>query len=260
MYFFDAITTIWQREIYRYLRDRPRIVSTLVQPLVFLAILGSGLGRALAKSNLGIDFIKFMYPGIIAISVMGVAFFSTISTVWDREFGFLREMLVAPISRTSIALGKTSGAATIAIVQALILLIIAPFIGISIHFVTIVSLLFFMLLLSLAVSGLGLFIASLLDSLESYGPIMQLLVFPMFFLSGTFFPLSEAPPWILDLAKINPLTYAVDAFRQIILSSEVSQTVAKRIFLYPLYIDALFLLTFSVVTVSAAIIAFNRKN
>ena len=129
----SAIYTIWEREIIRYWREKTRIVSTIVQPLMFLAIFGTGLRQTLAGGRLGVDFLKFMYPGIIAMSVMGVAFFSTISTVWDREFGFLKEILVAPVSRTSIAIGKALGATTIASTQALILLILAPLIGVSLH-------------------------------------------------------------------------------------------------------------------------------
>src|SRR4030042_5821762 len=126
-YFFQAIQTIWKREIIRYLRDRARIFSTFAQPLMFLAIFGLGLRQTLAQGNFGIDFLKFMYPGIIAMNVMGIAFFSTVSTVWDREFGFLKEILVAPVSRTSIVLGKAFGATTVAATQALLLLVIAPF-------------------------------------------------------------------------------------------------------------------------------------
>lgn len=260
MEFFQAIITIWQREIIRYTRDKTRIVSTLLQPLMFLAIFGAGLRQTLAAGDFGVDFVKFMYPGIIAMSIMGVAFFSTISTVWDREFGFLKEILVAPVSRTAIALGKTLGAATIAALQALILLVIAPFVGISIHLAAIPQLLIFMLLLSFAISGMGLFIASLMKTTESFGLLMQVLIFPMFFLSGAFFPLTAVPLWMSIISKINPLTYGVDSFRQIILSSEVSQEVIKKIILYPLHIDALFLAAFSIIMISAAVLAFNKKN
>jgi ABC-2 type transport system permease protein len=260
MNFIQAIITIWQREIIRYLRDKTRIFSTLVQPLMFLAIFGSGLRQTLAQGNFGIDFIQFMYPGIIAMSVMGVAFFSTISTVWDREFGFLKEILVAPVSRTAIAIGKTLGAATIASLHALILLILAPFIGISIHLAIIPGLFIFMLLLSFAISGMGLLIASLMKTTESFGLLMQILVFPMFFLSGAFFPLTAVPAWMAALSALNPLSYGVDAFRQLILNSQISSRVAKNIILHPIHFDALFLFLFSAIMVGAAVYAFNRKN
>lgn len=256
----QAIYTIWQREIIRYTRDKTRIISSLLQPLMFLAIFGSGLRQTLAQGNFGVDFIQFMYPGIIAMSVMGVAFFSSISTVWDREFGFLKEILVAPVSRTAIVFGKILGATTIASIQALILLILSPFIGISIQLTVITKLIVFMLLLSFSISGLGLVIASLMKTTESFGLLMQVIVFPMFFLSGAFFPLTKVPVWMLILSNLNPLTYGVDAFRQIILSSPISLAVIKNLVLYPLHIDGLFLMGFSIFMIVAAVYTFNRKN
>jgi daunorubicin resistance ABC transporter ATP-binding subunit/daunorubicin resistance ABC transporter membrane protein len=251
--------TLWQREITRYRRDRMRIVSTIVQPVMFLIVFGSGFRQTLA-SGLGIDYLVFMYPGTVAMTVMGVAFFSTVSTVWDREFGFLKEVLVAPIPRTAIALGKTAGAATIASVQALILLALAPVIGVELHAARIPLLILYMLMLSLAVSGLGLLVASLMKTTESFGIVIQILIFPMFFLSGAFFPLTEVPKWMEVLSNLNPLTYGVDAFRQVILHGDIPLDVARRIFLYPLPIDGLFLVGFSTVMVLAAVIAFNKRS
>jgi len=260
MYFVQSVITIWQREIIRYTRDKTRIISTLIQPLMFLAIFGTGLKETLAQGNFGIDFIQFMYPGIIAMTVMGVAFFSTISTVWDREFGFLKEILVAPVSRTAIAVGKTLGATTIAALQGLILLILSPFIGISIHLTTALKLFLFMLLLAFAISGMGFFIASLMETTESFGLLIQMFIFPMFFLSGAFFPLTTVPKWMSVLSDINPLTYGVDALRKIILNDQIAPEVMQRIILHPLHVNALFLITFSVVMISAAVYAFNKRN
>ena len=259
VHFWQAMATIWQREITRYRRDRTRIVSTIVQPIMFLVVFGSGFRQILA-SGLGMDFLAFMYPGTIAMTIMGVAFFSTVSTVWDREFGFLKEVLVAPIPRTAIALGKTIGAATIASVQALILLALAPAIGVELHVARIPLLILYMLMLSLAVSGLGLLIASRMKTTESFGIVVQILIFPMFFLSGAFFPLTAAPRWMVILSNLNPLTYSVDALRQIVLRGDIPQDVADKIFLYPLPVDGLFLLGFSTLMVLAAVIAFNKKN
>lgn len=227
---------------------------------MFLLIFGSGLRQTLASGNFGVDYLAFMYPGIIAMSVMGVAFFSTISTVWDREFGFLKEILVAPVSRTSIAIGKTLGATTIAALQTLILLIIAPLIGIKLKLFIIPQLFLLMLLLSFAIAGLGLLLASLMKTTESFGILMQVIIFPMFFLSGAFFPLTAVPFWMSVLAKINPLTYGVDGLRQIILNSQVPQEVINQLVLHPIHIDGLFLLVFSTIMVSAAVIAFNKSS
>jgi ABC-2 type transport system permease protein len=258
--FLLALATIWQREVIRYVRDRTRVISTLVQPVMFLVVFGTGLAETLASGNLGVNYIVFMYPGTIAMTVMGVGFFATISTVWDRQFGFLKEILVAPIPRTAIALGKTAGAATMASIQALILLLMAPIIGIALHIAYIPLLIAFMILLSLAVAGLGLFVASLIRTTESFGLLVQMLIFPMFFLSGAFFPLTAVPTWMAVLSYINPLTYGVDAFRQVILTGDIPAQTAARIFLLPLHIDGLFLLGFCAFMVLAAVIAFNRRD
>ncbi len=259
-YFFRSVYTIWKREIIRYWRDKARIFSTFAQPLMFLAIFGLGLRTTLAQGNFGIDFLKFMYPGIIAMNVMGIAFFSTVSTVWDREFGFLREILVAPVPRVAIVIGKILGAMTIASIQALILLLLAPFIGVSLHLLTIVELFLFFLILSFSISGLGLLIASLMKTTESFGIVMQVLIFPMFFLSGAFFPLTSVPGWMSILSRINPLTYGVDAARQILLGPQTPAAVLAKLSIYPIHIDILALIIISVLTVSAAVWAFNRRD
>jgi len=260
MYYLRSVLTIWEREVVRYTRDRYRIIPTIFQPIMFLIIFGAGLRGPLSSSNLGVDFVKFMYPGIIAMNVMGIAFFSSISTVWDREFGFLKEILVAPVERSAIVLGKALGATTIASTQALILLLIAPFIGLSIHPLIVLRLFLFMLLLSFAISGMSLVIASLMKTMESFGVVMQLFIFPMFFLSGAFFPLTSVPHWMAVLSRISPLTYGVDAARQIILGSQVDSGVIARLVIHPVYVDALFLVIFSLVTVSISVAAFNRKD
>lgn len=258
--FILTIKSIWRREIIRYFRDKARIISTFFQPLMFLAIFGVGLRQSLAGGNFGVDFLKFMYPGIIAMNVMGIAFFSTVSTVWDREFGFLREILVAPVSRLAIVIGKILGATTVASLQALILLILAPLIGVQLSFLIVLQIFFVMLLLSFAISGIGLFIASLMKTTESFGIVMQVLIFPMFFLSGAFFPLTNVPKWMEILAKINPLSYGVDSMRQIILAPEVPQKILSKLVLFPVAQDLIYLIIFSLITITAAVIAFNRRD
>ncbi|MBI5370172.1 ABC transporter permease [Candidatus Uhrbacteria bacterium] len=258
--FLQTILTIWHRELIRYVRDRTRILTTFIQPLMFLAIFGVGLQSAFATQNSGFDFVQFMFPGIIAMNVMGVAFFSTVSTVWDREFGFLKEILVAPVPRSAIALGKTLGATSIASIQALILLALAPFLHLKIFFFQLPALLGVMLLLAFAISGLGLLISSRMRTTESFGLLMQVLVFPMFFLSGAFFPLTSVPSWMSVLAHINPLTYGVDGMRQILLRPTLDAAVLSRIELYTLSTDVLFLVGFSVGMVSLAVWAFDKKS
>lgn len=260
MHFLRSVFTIWEREIIRYARDKYRIIPTIFQPVMFLVIFGAGLRGPLSSSDLGVDFVKFMYPGIIAMNVMGIAFFSSITTVWDREFGFLKEILVAPVPRSAIVLGKALGSTSIASTQALILLVIAPFIGLTIQPLIVVRLFLFMLLLSFAISCMSLVIASFMRTMESFGVLMQLFIFPMFFLSGAFFPLTSVPHWMSVLSQVNPLTYGVDAARQIILGSQIDPSIISRLAIHSVYIDALFLLVFSFIMLSISVVAFNRKD
>ncbi|MEY4744749.1 MAG: hypothetical protein RL272_694 [Candidatus Parcubacteria bacterium] len=257
--FFQTVVTIWVRELIRYGRDKGRVFVTMFQPLMYLFIFGSGLRRTLAMGNFGVDFLQFMYPGTIAMSVMSVAFSSTISTVWDREFGFLKEILVAPVPRSGIALGKAAGATTIAVIQALILLLLAPVVGVRVHLATLPLLLVFVIMVALAISGIGLLFASLVKTIENFGVIMNVFVFPMFFLSGAFFPLTAVPGWMLALSKIDPLTYGVDAFRQILLAPQVPAASLAAITLHSVHVNALFLLGFSGVMLGSAVLAFNKR-
>ena len=256
----QAIAIVAERELIRYWRDKPRIVSTMFQPLMFLFIFGSGLQSTLSRGSFGVDFLQFMYPGILAMSIMGVAFFSTISTVWDREFGFLKEILVAPVSRTCIALGKMSGAALIASLQGVLLLGLAPFIGVRLHWLAMPGLFFYMVVLAFAISGVGLFIASMVKTIENFSVIMNLLVFPMFFLSGAFFPLTSVPKWMTVLSSLNPLSYGVDAMRQVLLDGQVPAAVMGHLVLRPVSADLALLLGFALVFLFAAVIAFDKRN
>jgi ABC-2 type transport system permease protein len=254
-----SIVVLWQREVVRYGRDWVRVISSAVQPLTFLVIFGFGFQSTLSKAGFGIGFLQFMYPGIIAMNIMGVAMFSTISTVWDREFGFLKEILVAPVSRTSIALGKTLGATTISAVTALILLVIAPFLGIHLSWYLVVFLFLMMVLLAFTISGFGLLVASLMDSTERFGIVMQFIVFPMFFLSGAFFPLTSVPHWMAAIARFDPLAYGVDAMRQIMLRGQENAATLNQISLFPIHIDVLFLVGISLALLTIAVVVFNKR-
>ncbi|MDD5251199.1 MAG: ABC transporter permease [Patescibacteria group bacterium] len=255
----SVIATIAERELIRYWRDRARMVSTLFQPLMFLFVFGAGLQQTLSRGSFGVDFIQFMYPGIVAMNIMGTAFFSTISTVWDREFGFLKEILVAPVSRTDIAAGKMLGATIVATLQGLVLLAIAPLIGVHLHILIVLRLAVFMVLVAFAISGLGLFIASAVQTVENFGVIMNFFVFPLFFLSGAFFPLTAVPQWMSIIASANPLAYGVDAMRQILLAPQVNADALAKLVLRAPAMDALFLMVFAGVFLSAAVLAFNRR-
>ena len=196
------------------------MLSSFAFPLMFLVVFGAGFNRIVGSLTEGVDFIKFIYPGILAMTVVMSSMFAGMSIVWDREFGFLKEILVAPISRSGVVLGKALGGAGTAMTQGIILLVLAPVVGISLTPMLVVKYLPMVLLLALSLSSMGIFIATRMRSQQGYQMVMQLLIFPLIFLSGVFFPVDNVPSWLQVIAKVNPLTYGVDAVRQIFLSGE----------------------------------------
>jgi ABC-2 type transport system permease protein len=212
-----GIYTIWYREILRLRRDRLRLVAQLLSPLLFLLVFGVGLGRTMGSLAPGLDFMRFLFPGIVGMSVLMTAFMSGISVVWEREMGFLKEVLVAPIPRASLVLGKVLGGATVAMVQGLVILGLAPLVGVDLSVGVLVKLLPLMLLVAASLGGLGVLLASRMYSMESFQVLMNILIMPMVFLSGVFFPVRDLPIWLGIVVRINPITYGVDAIRQVML-------------------------------------------
>jgi ABC-2 type transport system permease protein len=218
----ELVRGLWvvaYRDILGFLSDRFRIVASLTFPLLFLAIFGAGFSNVIGRMAGGVDIVQFMYPGIIAQAVLTTSLFSGVSIVTDREVGFLREILVAPISRAGIVFGKAAGAAMVALVQVAVLLIVAPVVGVPLSIETVLLLVPMVALLSLVLSGLGILIGSFARSQQGFQLFMQMLVFPMVFLAGVFFPVDSVPLWMEVLSKVNPVTYGVDAIRQIFLGS-----------------------------------------
>jgi ABC-2 type transport system permease protein len=207
------------RELLRFVNERSRLVGSMAFPLLFLVIFGAGFGKTIGALAPGVDFIKFMYPGIVAQSVLTSSLFAGVSVVWDREFGFLREILVAPIGRAGIVLGKAFGATVTALLQVLILLVLTPLVGVSLSPQTIIGLVPVVVILSLGLSGLGILIASFMTSQQGFQLVIQLLIFPLIFLAGVFFPVNNVPTWLEVISKLNPLTYGVDAIRQIFIGT-----------------------------------------
>lgn len=217
-----AIYIIWYRDVLRFWRDKVRIISALAQPLMFLVLLGPGLSAGMGiigRNSMGesIDYVKFLYPGIITMTVLFSAMFSAMSVVWDREFGFLKEVLVAPVSRGSVAIGKCLGGSTISMIQGIILLIFAPFLGVGLTWESVVALIPLLFLTAFSITALGLMVAARLRTMESFHMVMNFLVMPMFFLSGALFPLNNLPGWLSVLTALNPVTYAVNPIRLVIL-------------------------------------------
>jgi len=211
-----AIKIVWRRELIRFRADRLRMVTTLIQPLLFLFVLGSGLQQLSAASTHGVNLKTFIYPGILCISVMFTAMFSAASIVWDREFGFLREMMVAPIRRSSIVIGKCLGGATVASFQGVIVICLAGFVGVPYAPLMILGIFFLQLLLAFAITAFGVMVAVRIKQMQSFMGVMQMIVMPMFFISGALFPVANLPGWLAALNRIDPLTYAVDPMRNLV--------------------------------------------
>jgi ABC-2 type transport system permease protein len=207
-----AATVVWRREMIRFRQDRARIIAMLLQPLLFLFVMGTGLGSVISTSD-AVDFRTFLFPGVLAMSVLFLAVFAGISLVWDREFGFLREMLVAPISKAAIIVGKVAGGATTATLQACIVLLLGPLVGVEYSVKLVLVLLIALFLGSSMLTALGVVLSARIKTIQAAMPMTQMLIMPMMFLSGTLFPLANLPTWLSVLTKLNPLTYAVQPMR-----------------------------------------------
>jgi ABC-2 type transport system permease protein len=211
-----AIKIVWQRELIRFFADRLRIVTALVQPFLFLFVLGSGLSRLTASSTGGLNLKTFLYPGILAMAVLFTAMFSAASIVWDREFGFLREMLVAPVRRSSIVIGKCLGGATVASFQGIIVIAIAGLVGVPYSPTLILAVFGIQLLLAFTITAFGVMMAARVRQMQSFMALTQMLILPLYFLSGSMFPASHLPAWLTVLNRVDPLTYAVDPMRRVV--------------------------------------------
>ncbi len=223
-----AIKIVWKRELIRFSRDRLRIVVQLVQPFLFLFVLGGGLSRLASAGTHGVNLRTFIYPGVLCMAVMFTAMFSAASIVWDREFGFLREMLVAPVRRSSIVLGKCAGGATVASFQGIIVIAMAPLVGVPYAPLLILEIFALQVLLAFSITAFGIMAAARITQLQSFMALMQMLIMPMFFLSGALFPVSGLPRWLEILNRVDPLTYAVDPMRRAVFARLNISTVARH--------------------------------
>ena len=260
--YMRAIWVTAYREFLRYINNRSRTISSFLMPILFLVIFGAGFNKALGNLVPGVDFIKYMYPGIIAMTVFQTSLFSGLSIVWDREIGFLREVLVAPLSRSGIILGKAVGSAVTAIIQGLVMLILAPFVGVSLTVPIVLTLIPIMIIISIAISGLGLLVGSRLRSQQSFQMVVQVLVFPLIFASGAFFPLNSVPQWLVDIATVNPLTYGVDAVRHLFLGSQAASMLGIKLFGHTLSMgqDMLLVATLGVILLTITAVLFSRRD
>ena len=267
-----AASVVWQREMIRFGKDRTRILSSLAQPLLFLFVLGSGLGSLLSSAggrSGGVALPTFLFPGVLAISVLFTAAFSGISIVWDREFGFLREMLVAPVSTTSILVGKAVGGATVATLQCVLLLALAGLVGVPYDPLMFLELLCLIFLMAFMICALGLMLAARLKQVQTAMPMVQLIITPLMFLSGALFPLGNLPTWLTVLTHVNPMTYAVEPLRHVVFDRlDVSAADRARFdpgiswgsFAVPTWLEIVLTVAFSALLLGLAVGRFRRTD
>jgi ABC-2 type transport system permease protein len=236
-----AIYVIWYRDLLRYTRDRTRLVASLAQPLLFLVVFGVGLSSSLgsvgggrgssATFNAGggsLSYVQYVYPGVVGMAVLFTAMFSSMSIVWDREFGFLKEILVAPIDRSAVAVGKALGGATQAVIQGLIMLAVGPIIGVHLTVLTVLEALPILFLLAFSLTAFGVAIAARMRSMQGFQVIMNFLLMPIFFLSGALFPLVGLPAWMTVLTRIDPVAYGIAPLRTAVLSTSGAPAAVTR--------------------------------
>src|SRR5258706_969006 len=267
-----AIFIIWYRDVLRYWRDRWRLVASVAQPVLFLVVFGAGLGSALGRGTAfgaagGFSYTQFVFPGIVGMAILFSAIFGAMSIVWDREFGFLKEVLVAPIDRSAVAIGKALGSTTQAMIQGLILLVLAPLVGVKLSFLTIVEVIPLAALLAFGLSSFGVALASMMKSLQGFQVVMNFLMMPMFFLSGALFPLTNLPGWMTVLTRLDPASYGIDPLRRVVLSDSGRPSALVQGFgltingqVLPIPLEAGIVLAFGAVMLGIAVVMFQRRD
>lgn len=256
----STIYAIWHRELIRFVREKTRWLGMIMQPLLYLLLVGNGIAASMnfrqVPSGAQIDYLVFMYPGIIGMSVLFTSIFSGVSIIWEREFGFLKEVLVAPAPRWAVAVGKALGIATVVVFQVTVLLFLAPLAGIALTLPGAIKLLFISALLGFTFGNLGIAIAARMQTVEGFHFIMNFMTMPMFFLSGALFPVQGAPPWLKVLMQADPLTYGVDALRNVIYEG---RWVAQFLIQHSLGLNLTVIATLALITAAVAAWSFSHS-
>lgn len=251
---FNVIYVIVVREFKKFIRERSRLFSAIARPLLWLFIVGGGMSRIVPAGE-GVSYIQFIFPGILGLTILFSSIFSSISIIWDKEFGFMKEILVAPVSRFSVVVGKATSGMIISTIQAVIVLGLFPFIGLHLSFLQFFSAVLICALLGFTIASFGILLASYYESYESFSVIMNFIVMPMFFLSGAMYPVKLLPSVLKVAAKANPLTYGIDALRNVILPLETGKMSSD----FSIYSDVLIIMAIAVVFVFIGGKAFERK-
>lgn len=245
---WEGIYAIWLRDLKTLFRERSRLYGATIRPILWLIIMGNGLRPAMRGAT-GMDYAQFIFPGVMGMTLIFSAIHSATSIIWDREFGFLREVMVAPMSRGAVVIGKALGGSTQATLQGIVTLFFAPLVGIWPNPLQIIRLLLLMLLISFSLTALGILISSRMTSFEGFGSISNFIVMPMYFLSGAVYPLDNLPLWLKALTIINPLSYGVDVLRGEIV----------HLYHFSLMTDLLAIAGFGAIMLSLAIPMFSRS-
>lgn len=273
----EGIFAIWIRDMTRFFRDRARLIGSFSMPILFLLIFGGGMGGTMesligsSMPDAGEDFqyLQFVFPGIVSMTLLMTSIFSSLSIIEDKNFGYMKEILVSPISRVSIAVGKVLSASTIATFQGIMLFLLIPFLGINYSLTSLLLVVPFMFLLACALSSFGLLIASFLRSTQGFQLIVQILVMPMIFLSGALFPINNMPGWMDVVVKLNPVTYGVDVMKKIMIDVEslspmIRDAMGLNLQLFgntlTVAMEIAFIFTFTVILILFATLSFRRAN
>jgi len=251
---FNAIYVIVSREFKKFIREKSRLISAIARPVVWLFLVGAGMSRLVSPIG-GVSYMQFIFPGILGMTILFSAMFSSISIIWDKEFGFMKEILVAPVSRLSIVIGKALSGTIVSTIQAVIVLALFPFLGLKLGISNIIEAVVICTLVSFSISAFGIVLATFYESYESFSVIMNFIIMPMFFLSGAMYPVKLLPDILKLVAKINPLTYGVDALKHSI--SPLTQGPMSPDF--SIITDLTVIIVMSVVFVIAGGKAFERK-
>ncbi|MEW6214554.1 MAG: ABC transporter permease [Nitrospirota bacterium] len=251
---FNAIYVIVGREFKKFIRERSRLLSAIARPLLWLFIVGAGMSR-LVSPDTGVPYIQFIFPGILGMTILFSSMFSSISIIWDKEFGFMKEILVAPVSRFSIVIGKALSGTVISTIQAAVILALFPFIGIKLGILQIIEVILICASISFSISSFGIVLATFYESYESFSVIMNFIIMPMFFLSGAMYPVKLLPEVLKIASKLNPLTYGIDAMKHAIFHFKTGPMSPDFLFI----IDVAVIIGTSVIFVLIAGKAFERK-
>ncbi len=251
---FRPIYVICIREFIKFFREKSRLLGTLARPVLWLFVVGNGMS-ALIRPQEGFSYLQFIFPGMIGMTILFASIFSSISIVWDREFGFMKEMLVAPISRLSIVIGKAISGTAISVAQAAIILLLIPFLGLGLTARQFIEVMAASTLVSFCITSMGILIAARLTSFDGFNIIMNFLVMPMFFLSGAMYPVSSMPDVLRQITHINPLTYGIDAFKHALLKGATPPLGPE----FPLALDMTVIVMVSAIMLTLAALSFRRK-